>query len=145
MRIDAPTRVAKTDGMEPGFADRIALRATALGITEAELARRIGVTQTHIWRWKTAGGINSKWLVPLAAALGTTVDYLLTGNESGNPAIDGEMLEYIIQRVRDLEELSDTRIAPQRFARLVALLYDETLRDGKPADADVGKLLRLVS
>lgn len=66
--------------------DRITARRQAQNISKAELARRIGITHASVSKWES--GLNQpkgRYLNELAAALGVSVDWLLTGND-GAPA-----------------------------------------------------------
>ncbi len=63
--------------------DRISARRQALNISKAELARRIGITHASVSKWES--GLNQpkgRYLNELAVALGVTVDWLLTGNDT---------------------------------------------------------------
>lgn len=60
--------------------DRISARRRARKISQDELAKRIGITRVSISKWES--GLNQpkgRYLNDLAAALGVTVDWLLTG------------------------------------------------------------------
>lgn len=75
--------------------DRIAARRRAQKMSQDELARRIGITRVSISKWES--GLNQpkgRYLNDLAAALGVTVEWLLTGEgsaseASGEPRIPG--------------------------------------------------------
>ncbi|GAB5990796.1 LexA family protein [Aeromonas veronii] len=75
--------------------DRIAARRRAQKMSQDELARRIGITRVSISKWES--GLNQpkgRYLNDLAAALGVTVEWLLTGEgsapeSSGEPRIPG--------------------------------------------------------
>lgn len=75
--------------------DRIAARRRAQKMSQDELARRIGITRVSISKWES--GLNQpkgRYLNDLAAALGVTVEWLLTGDgsapeSSGEPRIPG--------------------------------------------------------
>ena len=70
--------------------DRIAARRRAQKMSQDELARRIGITRVSISKWES--GLNQpkgRYLNDLAAALGVTVDWLLTG-EGNAPESSGE-------------------------------------------------------
>lgn len=64
--------------------DRISERRQALKISKNELARRVGITHASVNKWES--GLNQpkgRYLNDLAAALGVSVDWLLTGKEDG--------------------------------------------------------------
>ncbi|MFM5086259.1 LexA family protein [Aeromonas media] len=61
--------------------DRISARRRAQKMSQDELAKRIGITRVSISKWES--GLNQpkgRYLNDLAAALGVTVDWLLTGD-----------------------------------------------------------------
>ncbi|MFR9700876.1 LexA family protein [Aeromonas sanarellii] len=69
--------------------DRISARRRAQKMSQDELAKRIGITRVSISKWES--GLNQpkgRYLNDLAAALGVTVDWLLTGDGEarGQPA-----------------------------------------------------------
>lgn len=65
------------------ISDRILSRRTALGLSKTALAKAIGISGVSVGKWES--GLNQpkgRYLNDLAAALGVSVDWLLTGNES---------------------------------------------------------------
>jgi transcriptional regulator with XRE-family HTH domain len=74
---------------------RVQMRRHALGLTQNELASELGVTHQHISRIEGGHAVPSlDLLVGLAAKLGTTADWLLTGEKTAKldarEAIRGE-------------------------------------------------------
>ncbi|KKI17483.1 helix-turn-helix domain-containing protein [Sphingomonas sp. Ag1] len=65
-------------------ADRLQKRMSEFGLSQSELARRVGVTQTTIRKLVSGGGYGSKYLHLIARELLTTPEYL-TG-EADDPA-----------------------------------------------------------
>ncbi|GKQ73935.1 prophage repressor CI [Aeromonas caviae] len=64
--------------------DRILSRRKHLKLSQHELASRIGITRVSVGKWES--GLNQpkgRYLNDLAAALGVSVDWLLTGKEDG--------------------------------------------------------------
>jgi transcriptional regulator with XRE-family HTH domain len=64
-------------------------RREALGLTQDELAREVGVTPQHVSRIES--GLNAPsldLLVKISRKLGVTADYLLTGEESPSMDVD---------------------------------------------------------
>lgn len=62
--------------------DRIAVRRKLEGLTQADLARRVGVSSVAVGKWES--GLNQpkgRYLSALANAFGVSVDWLLTGKE----------------------------------------------------------------
>jgi transcriptional regulator with XRE-family HTH domain len=75
------------------IADRLRERMQALGLSQAELARRVGVRQPTIFKLTTGGGYGSKHLHRIARELQTTPAYL-TG-ETDDP-VDGAPPEPVL-------------------------------------------------
>lgn len=59
------------------FAERLSERMDAKGISQAELARRVGLTQPTIWKLVNGKAQSSAHLHKIARALGTSSDYLV--------------------------------------------------------------------
>ncbi|MGR1185984.1 LexA family protein [Aeromonas veronii] len=70
--------------------DRITASRQAQKMSKAELARRVGISHASVSKWES--GLNQpkgRYLNDLAAALGVTVDWLLTG-DGDVPSSSGE-------------------------------------------------------
>lgn len=68
--------------------DRILSRRKLLKLSQLELANRIGITRVSVGKWES--GLNQpkgRYLNDLAAALGVSVDWLLTGKEEGTTGV----------------------------------------------------------
>lgn len=64
------------------FWDRIKTILTEKKLTESELSKRAGITQASVNGWKTKGAIPRADIAQkVASYLGTTVEYLVTGNK----------------------------------------------------------------
>lgn len=64
------------------ISDRILSRRTVLGLSKTALAKAIGVSDVSVGKWES--GLNQpkgRYLNDLAAALGVSVDWLLTGKD----------------------------------------------------------------
>ena len=64
--------------------DRIAERMAALGVSQSELARRIGVSQPAIGKLVNGQSTNSRYLHLIARELGTTPQYLTGETDDPN-------------------------------------------------------------
>lgn len=70
------------------ISDRILSRRTALGLSKTALAKAIGISGVSVGKWES--GLNQpkgRYLNDLAAALGVSVDWLLTGKEEGSTGV----------------------------------------------------------
>ncbi|WP_446891479.1 LexA family protein [Aeromonas veronii] len=70
------------------ISDRILSRRTALGLSKTALAKAIGISGVSVGKWES--GLNQpkgRYLNDLAAALGVSVDWLLTGKEEGTTGV----------------------------------------------------------
>ena len=68
--------------------ERIKSRRMACGLTQDQVASRVGVTRVAVSHWERGGADpNGRYLNELAAALGVSVDWLLTGKEEGSMGV----------------------------------------------------------
>jgi transcriptional regulator with XRE-family HTH domain len=67
-----------------GIAIRIRAKRRSLGLTQDELAQRIGVSRSAIAQWETdrTGQVRAN-LTRMAAVLGVSVGYLMSGEQDG--------------------------------------------------------------
>lgn len=115
-----------TDGSLPGgsaiegAALRIRETRRALGLTQDELARRVGVSRSAIAQWETdrTGQVRAN-LARVAAVLGVSVGYLLTGEADGAMAetADERALLNLYRDIREPGRADLLRVA----RRMVAL------------------------
>jgi transcriptional regulator with XRE-family HTH domain len=79
-----PTAIDQEGPAASGIAIRIKARRRSLGLTQDELAQRIGVSRSAIAQWETdrTGQVRAN-LARMAAVLGVSVGYLLTGQQEG--------------------------------------------------------------
>lgn len=63
------------------IAERITKARESMGLTQAELGRRIGVSRSAVWAWESGNtkGLTPENLVACADALGLNVRYLAIG------------------------------------------------------------------
>lgn len=69
---------------------RIRERLKKVGISQAELARRVGVTQQTIWKLASGESAGSKHMFEIADALGTTPQYLTGKTDDPSPKAIGD-------------------------------------------------------
>ena len=86
-----------------GFKERLKEKRIEAGLTQAELAEKVSVTARTIQNYEMGTRKpNSKVVADIAAALGTTVDYLLN---SSDMYVGGAREKGGSKAARDLEEL----------------------------------------
>lgn len=79
----------------------ITARRKALGLSQAELAERLHVTDKAVSRWETGRGMPAiDSLEPLAEALGLSVSELLSGRELTADELPGEAGSQIVETMR---------------------------------------------
>ena len=71
--------------MNDDIRTRLRQRRKALGLTQHQLAKMIDVTNMTVYFWETGRVRPWETLAKMAAALGVTVDWLLTGQEPSGP------------------------------------------------------------
>ena len=93
----------------------IAAARRARGLTQQQLAEKLGITNRAVSKWETGQGLPDIVLLPdLAAALGVTVDALLAGEAPG-PA--GEASEPVPPAASRPEEPALARVPHRRPTR----------------------------
>jgi transcriptional regulator with XRE-family HTH domain len=85
--VNAPLADPDAASETEGVAIRIREARRALGLTQDELARRVGVSRSAIAQWETdrTGQVRAN-LARVAAVLGVSSGYLLTGETEVGPA-----------------------------------------------------------
>jgi transcriptional regulator with XRE-family HTH domain len=79
-----------TKGIKQAFAKRVEQLRESRGLTQDQLGRRVGVSQTCVWNWENANTFpRGAALKKLAQALQTTADYLEAGINGGSPTNTG--------------------------------------------------------
>ena len=77
------------------IANFIKKKRKELGITQAELADKLFVTEKAISRWETGRGTpDISLLIPLSKELGVNVSELLNGEDSKNDKVIEKVIEY---------------------------------------------------
>ncbi len=70
------------------ISDRIFSRRSALGLSKTALAKAVGVADVSVGKWESGQNQpKGRYLNDLAAALGVSVDWLLTGKEEGSTGV----------------------------------------------------------
>jgi len=70
------------------ISDRIFSRRSALGLSKTALAKAVGVADVSVGKWESGQNQpKGRYLNDLAAALGVSVDWLLTGKEDGSTGV----------------------------------------------------------
>ena len=98
---------------QKGFGERLKRTRLAAGMSQTELAKKIGVARSTVSKWESVPNVDpgAKLLRSAAKALNTTEEYLLNGKGGGNLAgrLAREMAKYQAQinklRPKEQEEL----------------------------------------
>jgi len=92
-------------------ASRLRTLREAAGLSQYELAARIGERQSNVHYWETTGKLpRSNVLVPLAKALGVTVEELLGQPRSRRVMTPGGQLGHTFEKISRLSRNSQKRI-----------------------------------
>ena len=125
---------------------RIRAQRKSLGITQEELALRVGVTQGTITFWET--GRNSLTIANLrnvAKELGTEPGALLLPTGTGglpNARLNESRLAEILQGLAGSEPRAFLNLPPKKQARLIAYLYSAELL---PSRSELRSLIALAT
>lgn len=112
---------------DESFPRRVSMARNSLGLTQTELAKRVGIVSRQIAAYE--GGEarpRDKALQNLAAALGTTTEWLATGKGSG-PDVSG------VKRTVTLREIPVLSHVQAKFETLDELLKTASVKDFIPA------------
>ncbi len=104
------------------MASRIRAARRALGITQDELARRIGVSRSAIAQWETdrTGQVQAN-LARVAAVLGVSIGYLITGeSEAGLMTVETADERALLTLYRQIREPGRSELL-RNARRLVAI------------------------
>ena len=109
--------------------DRIFALLKEEGVEQKEFAKQIGTTDKTVSAWKTGRSSSyTKYLAQIASILGTTVEYLLTGEKKEPATVSGdgqaEKLAKALESIGiDVDKLSEAEIS--RIARLAKAALEE--------------------
>lgn len=98
-----------------GVSVRIRETRRSLGFTQEELAQRIGVSRSAIAQWETdrTGQVRSN-LARVAAVLGVSVSYLLTGeNQGADAGVETADERALLTLYRELQDGGRTELLRQ--------------------------------
>lgn len=96
--------------------ERIRLRREQLGLSKAELARRVGYTKSAITKIEARGTLKPSKIADFAKVLNTTVADLVDGGDDTD-----ELTREIISRILKLDQIDKYRI----LERLDTMLENE--------------------
>ncbi len=118
------------------FGDRVAGAREACSMTQAQLARRIGVKRATLAAWEEdRSEPRANKLSMLAGLLNVSIMWLLTGEGDGLDAPEGEAVQdpdlaYAVAELREIR--AAMRVNSERAARLEKRLRQGILQAGKP-------------
>lgn len=121
--------------------DRIASRRREIGLSQVALAKKTGVSGTSVSKWES--GLNQpkgRYLNELAAALGVSVEWLLTGKGGANdpaPAFDVNVEPAVIPQGRRVPILSYVQAGQWREVCEQATAFDGNV-EYVSAGVDIG-------
>lgn len=111
-------------------AERIRNTRESLGLTQAALGARLGVTRSQITLWETGGRNPSPTsLKQIAAALAVNVEWLTTGEgpskipTGGTQGVDEQLLELVVEAVQAAFKRRKLDTNSKRFAHTVVAVY----------------------
>jgi transcriptional regulator with XRE-family HTH domain len=83
----------------------------ASGLTVRELARQIGENHTNVLYWESSGNLpRSNVLVPMAKALGVTVEHLLGEAKPRRAPVAGGRLGQLVEKVSSLPRRQQEKV-----------------------------------
>lgn len=112
------------------FGDRLARAREFAGMSQAQLARRLGVKTVTIRNWESdRSEPRANRLQMLAGLVNVSMIWLMTGEGDGGPAMQEDEAGPEVAGLRDvLDQLRDLRIAQDRLADRAGLI-EKRLRE----------------
>ena len=106
------------------FGDRLARAREFAGMSQAQLARRLGVKTATIVNWEAdRSEPRANRLQMLAGLVNVSIVWLMTGEGDGGPTMHADHIAPEIAGLRDvLDQLRDLRIAQDRLADRAGLI-----------------------
>ena len=111
------------------------------GMTQAELASKLGVTDRAVSKWENGRGLpDLSFVLPLADTLGISINELLSGERIDNEYYQEKLEENIVQTI----EYSKGKIKNVRktFAMILTMVLIVVILLGTLFNIDVGRMLR---
>lgn len=100
-----------TEAMSKAIGSRLRVLREASGLTLRELARTIGEQPSNLNYWETKGVLpRSDVLVPIAAALGVTVEELLGQEKPKRAPAPGGKVRQVFEQVQKLPRRQQDKI-----------------------------------
>jgi len=119
---------------DDSFHKRVSIARNSVGLTQAELARKVGVVPRQIAAYEgNEAKPREKALQNLAAALGTTVSWLSNGSGEG-PDVSN------IKRTITVREIPLLSHIEAKSRNIDKILSESSVRDFIPAPPDAGEL-----
>lgn len=117
-------------------------RREELGLSQAELARAVGVSAATLSRWENGGNVPSpRHLISLASALRTSSD-ALHATQKSPAATDVTKLARSIDGLETALGSSFVQLSSLKRATLISFVYD---RGGDVSPDDVAALRRFIA
>lgn len=108
------------------FIDNLSFLMDMKGLSQRQVASKLGISQSSISSWRQGFTPNGETCVKLAKLLDTTVEYLVTGEDSSNAK--AQMPDDIRQIVVKLSELTPEEREPLKYLIFSQVEYWKTKR-----------------
>lgn len=103
------------------FGDRLALAREAQGMTQAQLARRLGVRRQTLEAWEAdRSEPRANRLQMLAGLLNVSLVWLMTGEGEGGPSVSAPVTDTSTEVGAIVAELRDLRLDQARLTERMA-------------------------
>jgi transcriptional regulator with XRE-family HTH domain len=123
---------------------RLKQKREALGISQAELARRMTVSRASVSIWESGGNISQDNIVKLAKILRVTPEWLQYGVES-MAEVNVPVLEQCLLISENVIKKQKANLPNEQFAKLVAYLYADANRGLDVDDSRVSDLIKMLA
>jgi len=114
-------------GRNQGFGDRFKEFRNKCGLTQTQLAQKIGVNVYTVQRYELGYLPKGDIFLALSESLGCSIDWLLRGVEKKSEQesrLQGDLLRTIIRAIENELQKRDLELEPDKKAEAIALLYE---------------------
>lgn len=129
--------------MKNELSQRIKQARTEIGISQAELARRLNISRASVSIWESGGNVSQENILKLSDVLKVKPEWLQYGIETRNE-VDIELLTRCIVEAGQATGEIGLDLDEYQQARLVAYLYNESVRGVTPNRSRIADLIKVM-
>lgn len=126
--------------MKANIAKRIREARQKIGLTQAEVARRMGISRTSASIWESGGSVSQENIPRLAKVLKVTPEWLHYGVQ--RDAVDPAILQQCLRLACAAKSRMDGKLNDENISLIIMELYLEGTQGREIDDARFNELLK---